>query len=145
MEYIQPELWINPLRAKVKWKLYHDRLSVGQFVFVSGTYLKSNTRFLLLLESCGFGDVERPVWREDGCVVYNFSYATSVQSFSVPSSTGVMTIFYSLTFETPPTWTARFRINISLEQPGPIDSQAMGFVHSTFLITLFHTHTHHFK
>jgi hypothetical protein len=57
--------------------------------------------------SYGFVDVRRPLWREDGSVVYNCCWSSPPQSFSCTSPAGLMTTFYCLRFETPPTWKAR--------------------------------------
>jgi hypothetical protein len=46
-------------------------------------------QILLLSDSCGVVDLERPLWREDGSVVYNCC-----------QSSGLATIFYCLRFET---------------------------------------------
>jgi hypothetical protein len=51
------------------------------------------TRFLLLSGSCRFVDVEHPLWREDGSVVYNCCWPLPAQSFSGPNPAGLMTIF----------------------------------------------------
>jgi hypothetical protein len=40
-------------------------------------------------------------------LVYNCCWPLPTQSFSGPSPMGLMTIFYYLKFETPPTWRAR--------------------------------------
>jgi hypothetical protein len=40
-------------------------------------------------------------------VVYNCCWPSPVQSFLGPSPAGLMTTFYCLRFETPPTWRAR--------------------------------------
>jgi hypothetical protein len=40
-------------------------------VLVSSTHLGITTRFLLLSQSCGFVDVGRSLWRENGSAVYN--------------------------------------------------------------------------
>jgi hypothetical protein len=40
-------------------------------------------------------------------VVYNCCWPSPAQSFSVSSPRGLMTTFYCLRFETPPTWRAR--------------------------------------
>jgi hypothetical protein len=53
-----------------------------------------------LCDSCGFVDLGRPLWREDGSVVYNFCWPLPAQSFSGPSPLGLETIFYCLRFET---------------------------------------------
>jgi hypothetical protein len=50
-----------------------------------------------------FVDMKRPLWREDGSVVYNW-WALTAQSFSGPMLMGLMTIFFCLRFETSPTW-----------------------------------------
>jgi hypothetical protein len=90
-----------------KSKLCYGRRSVGQSVLVSSTHLGPKTRFLLLSDSCGFVDVRHPLWRVDGSVVYNCFCSSPAQSFSGISPAGLMTIFYCLRFETPPTWRAR--------------------------------------
>jgi hypothetical protein len=69
--------------------------------------LGPKTRFLLLSDSCGFVDMGRHLWREDGTVVYICCWSSPTQSFSGTSPTGPMTVFYSPRFETPPTWRAR--------------------------------------
>jgi hypothetical protein len=69
------------LSTESESKLCYDRLSVGQSILVSSTHLGLMTRFLLLLDSCWFVDVERYLWREDGFVVYNSCWASPAQSF----------------------------------------------------------------
>jgi hypothetical protein len=49
---------------------------------------------------CGFVDLGRPLWREDGSVVYNCCWPSAAQSFSGPSPVGLVAIFYCLGFET---------------------------------------------
>jgi hypothetical protein len=63
------------------WVLCYDRQAVGQSVLEQGTHLGPTTKFLLLSESCGFVDVGRFLWREDGYVVYNCCWSSPVQSF----------------------------------------------------------------
>jgi hypothetical protein len=70
-------------------------------------HLGPETRFLLLSDSCGFVDVGRPLWRQDGSVVCNCCWPSSTQSFFCPSPAGLMTTFYYLRFETPPNWRTR--------------------------------------
>jgi hypothetical protein len=55
----------------------------------------------------------RSLWREDGSVVYFCCWLSPVQSFSGPSSVGLVTIFYCLRFE------ASFSV-------APYDSQGYG-------------------
>jgi hypothetical protein len=52
--------------------------------------------------SCG-----RPLWREDGPVVYNCYWFSPAQSFSGPSPARLMAMPYCFTLENPPTWRAR--------------------------------------
>jgi hypothetical protein len=58
------------------------------------------TRSLLLSDSCGFVILGRPLWREDGSVVYNSCWPSPAQSFSGPSPVRRVAIFYCLRFET---------------------------------------------
>jgi hypothetical protein len=69
----------------------------------SGAY----DQILLVSDSCGFVDVGRSLWRENGSADYNCCWSSTGQSFLLPSPAGLATIFYSLWFETHPTWSAR--------------------------------------
>jgi hypothetical protein len=60
------------------------------------------TRFLLLSDSSGFVDVERPLWWEDGNDVYNCCWPSVAQSFSGSRSAGPTAQFYCLSFKTLP-------------------------------------------
>jgi hypothetical protein len=59
------------LHAKSKSKLCYDPQSVDQSVSVSWTHLGVLNRFFFLPNSCGFVDMGRPLWREDGYIFYN--------------------------------------------------------------------------
>jgi hypothetical protein len=85
---------LNWLNKNSKSELCYDRRSVGQSVLVSGTHLGPKTTFLLLSDICGFVDVGRPLWREDGSVVYNCCWSSPAQSFSSPSPAVRRTLFY---------------------------------------------------
>jgi hypothetical protein len=65
------------------------------------------TRFLLPSDNFGFVGVERSLWRENGSSVYNCCWSSPAQSFLGPSSSGLLTIFYCLRFESPPNSRAR--------------------------------------
>jgi hypothetical protein len=54
----------------------------------------------ITVRQLGLVDVGRPLWWEDGSVVYNCSCSSPAQSFSGPSPVRLATIFYSLRFET---------------------------------------------
>jgi hypothetical protein len=77
---------------------------------------------IFITVSCGFVDVGYPLWREDGSVIYNSCWPSSAESFSGPSPAGLMIIF-TLRFENPQTWRARFHIYIPQWQLYP---QALG-------------------
>jgi hypothetical protein len=52
--------------------------------------------YYILSESCRFVCMGRSLWREDGFVVHFCCWASPAQSFSGPSSVGLVTTFYSL-------------------------------------------------
>jgi hypothetical protein len=64
-------------------------------------------QILLLSDSCGFVYLRRPLWREDGSIIYNCYWPSPAKSFSGSSPAGLMNILYCVRFETPSTWTAR--------------------------------------
>jgi hypothetical protein len=88
-------------------ELCYDRRSAGKSVLVSSTHLRLKTGFLFLSDSCGFVDVGRPLWREDGPVAYNCCWTSPARLISSPNPAGLMTISYCLRFENSPTWKAR--------------------------------------
>jgi hypothetical protein len=90
----------SSLNIKSKSKLYYDRRSAGQSVLEQNTHLGLTTRSWLLCDSCGFVDLGRPHWREDGSAVCNCYWLSPAQSFSGPSPVGLVVIFYCLRFET---------------------------------------------
>jgi hypothetical protein len=88
-------------KLKLMLMLCYDLRSVDQSAFMLGSHRESMSRFLLLSGSCGFADVGRPLWREDGSVFYNCCWASPAQSFSGPSPAGFITIFYCLKQDGP--------------------------------------------
>jgi hypothetical protein len=92
--------WITTELIKSKSELCYDRRSAGQSVLEQSTHLGLTTRSWLLSDSCGFVDLGRPLWREDGSVVCNCYWPSPAQSFSGPSPVGLVAIFYCLRFET---------------------------------------------
>jgi hypothetical protein len=55
--------------SKVNIKVMLRRTVIRPVCLGFKNHLGSKTRFLLLSDSCGFVDVGRPIWREDGSVV----------------------------------------------------------------------------
>jgi hypothetical protein len=90
------------VNSESKSKLCYDRQSVRQSALVSSAQLGLTNRFLVLSDSCGFVDVERSVWRENGSAGYNCCWSSPVQSFLGPSPAGLVNIFYCLRFEALP-------------------------------------------
>jgi hypothetical protein len=89
-------------------ELYYDRRSVGQSVLVSSPHLGLMTRFLLLSDSCGFADMGPSSLMRARVCLLQLLLSSPAQSLSGPSPAGLMTSFYCLRFETPPTWRTRF-------------------------------------
>jgi hypothetical protein len=75
---------------KSKSKLCYDWRSAGQSVLEKSTHLGLTTRSWLLSDSCGFVDLGRPLWREDGSVVCNCYWSSPAQSFLGPSPVGLV-------------------------------------------------------
>jgi hypothetical protein len=73
--------------ASLSW-FKHHRETVNNFSFLF--YLK------LSLDGCWFYIMERPLWREDGSVIYSCYYTLPAQSSSGPSSAELMTKFHWL-------------------------------------------------
>jgi hypothetical protein len=96
-------------KSKTKSKLCYDRRSVSQSVSLSWCQapIWGLRPDFYLSESCGFVDVGRSLWRKNGSAVYNSCWSSPAQSFLGQSPAVLGTIFYSLRFETPPTWRAR--------------------------------------
>jgi hypothetical protein len=114
-------------QLKLKSKLCYDWLSVGQSFLASSPHLGPKTRFLFLSDSRGFVDVGRRLWREDWSVVYNCCWSSPAHSFPCPSPAGLMTTFYCLRFDTPPTWRATSPYLHTQEQGGPVTPPGTGF------------------
>jgi hypothetical protein len=70
-------------------------------------HLGLTTSFSLLSGTCGLVDVGRSLRRDSESAVYNCCWYSPAQSFLGWSPAGLVTIFYYLRFETPPTWRSR--------------------------------------
>jgi hypothetical protein len=109
---------------QLKLKLIYDRQSVGQFVLVSGAHLGPVTNFSLPLkfplDSCWFVVLYRPLWREDVSVIYCTIASGPCQSshswVEVPQNSRP---YFTVSYETPPTWRVRFPYLYPLELGGP--------------------------
>jgi hypothetical protein len=63
---------------------------------VSSTHLGLTTKFLSSSNCCGFIDVGRSLWRENGCAVYSCCWSSPGQSFLGLSPAELVTIFYTV-------------------------------------------------
>jgi hypothetical protein len=96
------------LSIKSKSKLCYGRRLVGQSVFVTGNISAPLSRISLLPDSCDFVDVVSLLSGEDRPEVYNCCWSSPMQSFSGKVPAVLSTVFYCLSFESPPTWRARY-------------------------------------
>jgi hypothetical protein len=106
--YSNFQLSQTELSIQSKSQRCYDRRSVGQSVLVSSTHLELTARVLLLSDSCGLVDVGRSLCQVKGSTIYNCCWSSPEHSFLGPSPAGLVTIFYCLRFETPPTWRVRY-------------------------------------
>jgi hypothetical protein len=100
----------TPLSCSWSWSC--GRQSVDQYVWVSGLLFGPLTRFYLALLSCNNYVVlhsMRPLWRENGSVIYCWIASGPRQSnhtwAEVPQNSRP---YLPVSFETPPTWRVRF-------------------------------------
>jgi hypothetical protein len=82
------------LTVKNQSKICREGRSVGQPVLVWRLILGPKPDLWYSGSAAGFSD-------EDGAVIYNCCWSLLAQSFSAASPTGLKTIFYALSFETP--------------------------------------------
>jgi hypothetical protein len=83
--------------------------------------------FLLLSRSCGFVDVGRSLWRENGSAVYNCCWSSAAQSFLGPSPAGLVTYFTVSDLRLPQPGGPGTPIYTPHEQCGPVIPPATGF------------------
>jgi hypothetical protein len=74
------------------------------------------------------------LWRENWSAVYNYCWSSPEHSFSGASPAGLITIFYSLRFETPPIRSPGPRNFIPKEQGGPVILPGTGLPFRRFLL-----------
>jgi hypothetical protein len=114
-------VYLNLLETEVKVMLRTTT------ILVSSPHLGPKTRFVLLSHSCEFLDVGRPLWREDGSVVFNCCWASSEQSFWAISSAGLMSISHCLSSSHPQSTGPCPRSHIPPEEYGPVILPSIGF------------------
>jgi hypothetical protein len=123
--WLHLELTENNSRTASNWLPNQSQSQSQSYVT---THRGLTTVFLLLSDSCGFVDVGRSFWRENGSAVYNCCWASPAQSFLGPSPAGLMTIFYCLRFETPPNLEGQVPVFISpRNRVAQLYPQALGF------------------
>jgi hypothetical protein len=85
--------------------LYDWRFTANQSWRQSFETQTSN--FIFQLNTCSYSPYIKSSQTRGWACVYNCCWSSPAQSFSGPNPAGLMTIFYCLKFETPPTWRAR--------------------------------------
>jgi hypothetical protein len=95
--------------------LYYDRRSVGQSVLVSSPHLGLMTRFFNNVRHLRVCWYRAPSLTRGRVCLLQLLLSLPAQSFSGPSPAGLITTFYCLRFETPPTWRTR---SLYLYPPG---------------------------
>jgi hypothetical protein len=87
--------------------LYDWRCTDNQFGLATTLLRFTNINFFPQLNTCGHSPYVTSSLTSDWSVVYNCCWSSPAQSFSGPSSAGIMPTFYFLRFEIRPTWTSR--------------------------------------
>jgi hypothetical protein len=92
------KIWLIDTSSTINY----DRRTVRESVLVSRSY------FCFLFDNCRFIAVGRPLWREDGSTIYSYNcfWALPKQSLWGPSPAELRP-YFTVSFETPPTWRAR--------------------------------------
>jgi hypothetical protein len=104
-----------------------DRRSASQSVLVSSTHLWPKTRLFLLLDSCGFVDGP-PLWREDGCIVYNSCWSPRQRNHSRVRVPRESRLYFTVSdSRLPQPGGPRPRICIPQELGGPVIPPGTGF------------------
>jgi hypothetical protein len=94
------------VKTSPKRKLFYDRWLVGQSVLVSDHHLGPAINFSFqfhcnYLDSCGFLIMWHPLWPKDMSVIYlsDCYWALPAQSLSGPNSTELVTLIYSIIWD----------------------------------------------
>jgi hypothetical protein len=96
----------NPSQSQ--WELLYDwRFTANQFILATSPLRLTTSNFIFQLNTCGYSPYVKSSLTRGWSVVYNCWWSSPAQSFSGESPTGLMTIFYCLRIESPPTWRAR--------------------------------------
>jgi hypothetical protein len=96
---------------------------------VSGSHLELMTRFFSSIGNLGFIDVWRPLWREDGSIIYscNCFWALPEQALSGPSPRRTHDHILLSHLRLPQPWGPGPCIHIRQEQGGPLIPRGIGY------------------
>jgi hypothetical protein len=87
--------------------LYDWQFTASQFVLVTSPMRLKTSNFIFHLNACGYSPYVTPSLTRGWFCRLWLLLVSPAQSFSGSSPAELMTTFYCLRFETPPTWRAR--------------------------------------
>jgi hypothetical protein len=90
------------VRVTLRLAIYHQSVRLG-----ANPLRLTTSNFIFQLNLCGHSPYVTSSLTRGWSVIYNCCWSSPTQSFSGPSPAGLMTTFYCLRFETPPTWRPR--------------------------------------
>jgi hypothetical protein len=79
------------------------RFSANQFVLATGLLRPTTSNFIFQLNTCGYSPYITSSLKRGWVCRLQLLLSSPAQSYSRPSPAGLMTTFYCLRFETPPT------------------------------------------
>jgi hypothetical protein len=95
--------------------LYNWRFTANQFILATSPSRLTTSNFIFQLNTCGYSPYVTSSLMRGWVCRLQLLLVLPAQSFSDPSPMGLMTTFYCLRFEIPPTWKAR---SLYLHPPG---------------------------
>jgi hypothetical protein len=99
----------------------------GLLPIIGAKPLKAQTRDFFQLNTCGYSPYVTSSLTRGWVCRLQLLLVWPAQSVWGQSPAGLMTVFYSLRFETPPTWRARSPFYILQEQGDPVIPPGTGF------------------
>jgi hypothetical protein len=99
----------------------------------------SHYQIFVIANSCGYAELGRPLWHEDGSIVYNSLWPSQAHSFSNLSPAALIAVFYCQIFKSLQIWNARSRYLYLPKNKGTFCAPRHGFSYTSFA----HSNQHH--